>query len=424
MANKNNKARYENRLLAVLFLTFGFVFFDRLALSFLFPFMADELQLSNSHLGLLSSVLALTWAVSGALVGAWSDRSGRRKPLLIIAVLLFSLCSALSGLVGGFLSLLLFRAIMGLAEGPILPLSQSLMVEASSPHRRGLNMGLLQGSAAGLLGAVIGPPVLIGLAEAFGWRHAFVISLLPGLLIALLIWRYVQPDRPRSEPQAATARASGGQRLALLKSRNILLCTLISCVFLTWFIILIAFTPTFLVKVRAYSPAGMGTVMSCLGAAWVLWGFGVPAISDRIGRRPTLVLFSLIAACCPLALLYAPSPWLLGVLMLLTYTGLGCFTLFMATIPAETVPREVMATALGLIMGIGELVGGFVAPTVAGFAADRFGLSIVMWMSCGGALLAAVLALFLKETAPAVLARRQPRHDPLAPATSLRGNQP
>ncbi len=421
MAYKNNKASYENTLLGVLFLTFGFVFFDRLALSFLFPFMADELQLSNRHLGLLSSVLALAWAVSGALVGAWSDRRGRRKPLLIVAVLLFSLCSALSGLVTGFLSLLLFRAIMGLAEGPILPLSQSLMVEASSPHRRGLNMGLLQGSAAGLLGAVIGPPVLVALAEAYGWRHAFIISLVPGLLIALLIWRYVQPDAPSRAAPTQGPSGNGVSRLALLKSRNILLCTLISCFFLTWFIVLISFTPTFLVKVRGYSPASMGTVMSCLGGAWVLWGFGVPAISDRIGRRPTLVLFSLVSACCPLALLFAPTPWMLGVLMLLTYTGLGCFTLFMATIPAETVPREVMATALGLIMGIGELVGGFVAPTLAGFAADRFGLSIVMWMSCAGAVLAAALALLLKETAPAVLARRLAA---TAPQPSLQGERP
>ncbi|KAA5841375.1 MFS transporter [Pseudomonas chlororaphis] len=421
MAYNNNKAGYENILLGVLFLTFGFVFFDRLALSFLFPFMADELQLSNSHLGMLSSVLALAWAVSGALVGAWSDRRGKRKPLLIVAVILFSLCSALSGLVTGFLSLLLFRGIMGLAEGPILPLSQSLMVEASSPHRRGLNMGLLQGSAAGLLGAVIGPPVLIALAEAYGWRHAFIVSLIPGLLIALLIWRYVRNDAPPA-PITDNALAAPVNRLALLKSRNIVLCTLISCVFLTWFVILISFTPTFLVKVRGYSPASMGTVMSCLGGAWVLWGFGVAAISDRFGRRPTLVLFSLIAACCPIALLYANSPLLMGVLMLLTYTGLGCFTLFMATIPAETVPREVMATALGMIMGIGELVGGFVSPTIAGFAADRFGLSIVMWISCGGALLAALLALFLKETAPAVLARGR-RAEP-SPSPVLQGNQP
>lgn len=419
MAHNKKSASYENVLLCVLFLTFGFVFFDRLALSFLFPFLQKELQLSNSHLGMLSSVLALAWAASGALAGAWSDRYGRRKPLLIAAVILFSLCSALSGLVGGFLSLLLFRGIMGLAEGPILPLSQSLMVEASSPHRRGLNMGLLQGSAAGLLGAVIGPPVLVALAEHFGWRHAFIVSLLPGLLIAWLIWRYVRAEAPPVKPTTASANTSKGSRLALLKSRNILLCTLISCVFVTWFIVLISFTPIFLVNSRGFSPATMGNLMSCLGAAWVVWGFAVPAISDRIGRRPTLVVFSLLAACCPLALLYAPDATSLGVLLLLTYTGLGCFTLFMATIPAETVPRAAIATALGLIMGLGELIGGFVAPTIAGFAADQFGLSIVMWMSCGGALLAAVLSLFLRETAPAVLARRS------GLATSaLQGNQP
>ena len=316
MAHNNNSASYENVLLCVLFLTFGFVFFDRLALSFLFPFMEQELQLSNSHLGMLSSVLALAWAVSGALVGAWSDRRGQRKPLLIVAVILFSLCSALSGLVGGFLSLLLFRGIMGLAEGPILPLSQSLMVEASSPHRRGLNMGLLQGSAAGLLGAVIGPPLLVALAEALGWRHAFIVSLLPGLLIAWLIWRHVRPDPPRAQRPAPRAEDAKGKRLALLKSRNILLCTLISCVFVTWFIVLISFTPTFLVNARGFSPATMGRLMSCLGVAWVVWGFAVPAISDRIGRRPTLVAFSLLAACCPLALLYAPNATSLGLLLL------------------------------------------------------------------------------------------------------------
>ncbi|MDH4567114.1 MFS transporter [Pseudomonas sp. BN414] len=422
MAHNNSNASYENVLLGVLFLTFGFVFFDRLALSFLFPFMADELQLGNRHLGMLSSVLALAWAVSGALVGAWSDRTGVRKPLLVVAVILFSLCSALSGMVGGFLSLLLFRAVMGLAEGPILPLSQSLMVEASSPHRRGLNMGLLQGSAAGLLGAVIGPPVMIALAEAFGWRHAFIISLVPGLVIAWLIWRYVRPDDKSQKSSALPLAevADKNSRLALLKSRNIVLCTLISCVFLTWFIVLISFTPTFLVTQRGYSPASMGGIMSCLGVAWVFWGFAVAAISDRIGRRPTLVLFSLVAACCPLALLYAPTPTSLGALMLLTYTGLGCFTLFMATIPAETVSRSVIATALGMIMGIGELIGGFVSPTIAGFAADRYGLSIVMWMSCGGAVLAAFLSLFLKETAPAVLARKAGRASPTA--TQLQGN--
>ncbi|MBU9547215.1 MFS transporter [Burkholderia multivorans] len=406
---------YENRLLLILFMTFGFVFFDRLALSFLFPFMAAELRLTNAQLGMVSSALALTWALSGAATGAWSDARGTRKPLLIAAVLGFSVCSALSGFVGGFASLIAFRALMGIAEGPVLPLSQSLMIESSTPSRRGLNMGLLQGSAAGLLGAMIGPPVVIGIATAAGWREAFYVSCIPGIAIAFCIWRWVHEAPPggaidaRADACSATKDTAKGatvSRWALLKARNVLLCVLISCFFLTWFVVVISFAPTFLVSSRHFSASDMGVVMTCLGAAWVFWGFAVPAISDRIGRKPTMIVFALIAALCPLAMIHVASLWALCAFVFATYTGLGCFTLFMATIPAETVPPGAVASALGLIMGAGELIGGFVAPTVAGFAADRFGLSFAMEMSAAGALVAGLLSIGLVETAPAVLRRR------------------
>jgi len=395
---------YENRLLLILFLTFGFVFFDRLALSFLFPFMQDELDLSQTQLGMISSALALTWALSGAIAGAWSDSRAKRKALLVVSVLGFSICSALSGLVGGFISLLVFRALMGLAEGPVLPIAQSLMIQSSTPSRRGLNMGLLQGSSAGLIGAMIGPPVVIGLATHFGWRVAFYVTVIPGMLIALCIWRWVH-EHPGGAP-AADAKPAPINRWALLRKRNVLLCMLISCFFLTWFIIIISFAPTFLVKYRAFSPGDMGLVMTCLGAAWVFWGFAVPAISDRIGRKTALAIFAPIAAMCPIALIYGDSAVALGAVVFFTYTGLGCFTLFMATVPAETVPPQVLTGALGLIMGAGELVGGFVAPTAAGLAADHYGLPVTMWIAAAGALVAGLLALGLKETAPLVLQRR------------------
>jgi MFS family permease len=400
--NSQHSVKYENTLLCILFLAFGFVFFDRLAISFLFPFMQEEMNLTNTDLGLLSSVLALAWALSGAVVGAYSDRKGIRKPILLVAIILFSLCSAISGLVTTFITLLVFRLIMGLAEGPILPLSQYLMAEASSPKRRGFNMGLLQGSAAGLLGAVVAPVVLVGLAEYYGWRHAFVLSLIPGLIIAFLVWRFVKPD------DAVTSERKHIQKekvsfIELLKYRNILVCALISCAYLSWFVVLVSFTPTFLVKQRLLEPSSMATVMSCLGIAWVFWGAVVPAISDRIGRKVTIILFSLVAACCPIVLMYAQGTLLLSSLVILTYTGLGCFTLFMATIPAETVPKAQLATALGLIMGFGELVGGFAAPMLAGLAADHYGLSVIMWISFIAALAAAFFAIFLKETAPIIV---------------------
>jgi sugar phosphate permease len=62
--------RYENVLLAVLFSTFGFVFFDRLALNFLTPYFKDELGLNNAQIGLLGGIPALTWAIAGISVNS------------------------------------------------------------------------------------------------------------------------------------------------------------------------------------------------------------------------------------------------------------------------------------------------------------------------------------------------------------------
>ncbi|TWF80325.1 sugar phosphate permease [Pseudonocardia hierapolitana] len=398
--------RYENVLLAVLFATFGFVFFDRLALNFLTPYFKDELGLNNAQIGLLGGIPALTWAIAGISVGYLSDRADRRKPLLIAAILAFTVFSALSGFVGGLASLLLFRALMGAAEGAVLPLSQPLMLYSSTPHRRGLNMGLVQGSSAGLLGGVLGPIVTVWLAESFGWRTAFYATVIPGLVMAGLVLWLVRDLRMRHPATVALdgedapepgASGWGG----VLRHRNIVVCLAIAVFFLTWFLTTQTFTPLYLVEVKGFGPGDVGFVLSGIGIAWVLWGALVPGISDRIGRKPTMIGFSAVAAVSPLAIMMIDSPGLLFGALVLTYTGLGCFTLFMATIPAETVPRAVMATALGLIMGVGEVVGGFVAPALAGQLSDVFGLDAAMLVSAGAALVVTLLSLALIETAPA-----------------------
>lgn len=391
---------YENRLLLVMFVCFGFVFFDRLALSFLFPFISEELNLNNSHLGMLSSTLALMWAISGATLGHYADKKESKKLILIISVIAFTIFSALSGMVTSFITLLMFRAFMGVAEGPVLPISQSLLAAASTPKRRGLNMGLVNASAPGLIGAVIAPPVLIWIATEYGWRSAFYATIIPGLIIAVLIAVFVRNKHVHEDVADSHTDGPRPSYMSLLKNRNILLCVLISCFYISWFITLISFTPTFLMQVKGFSAETMGGIMGSLGVAWMVWGFVVSALSDRFGRKPILILFSLLATACPMVLLYVDSPTLMLPLVFLTYTGLGCFTLFMATIPAETVSAARVASALGLIMGVGELFGGFVTPTIAGFAADVYGLQIVMWIAAAGSLIATLLSFFLTETAP------------------------
>ncbi|WP_053847213.1 MFS transporter [Streptomyces sp. NRRL B-24085] len=408
--------RYENRLLLILFLAFGFVFFDRQALPFLAPYIAKDFHLSNTELGTLSGVLALTWALSGLVAGRLSDKLGRRKPILVAAVVLFSCFSAAGGLMTGFLGLLVARALMGVAEGAVLPLAQSLMVEASRENRRGLNMGLLQGSSAGLMGGIVAPLAVVWIAELHGWRTALLVTIVPGLLIAAWIAKSVREVPPGGRARIAaadvlhetTADPKPSVR-EVLGHRNIVLCMAIACCYLTWFIVIVTFTPTYLLTVKGFSPSTMSGVMTCLGVGWVLWGFLTPAVSDRVGRKPTMIAFSVSAALCPLAIVYVSDPVALGLVVVLTYTGLGCFTLFMATIPAETVPRGALATALGLVMGVGELAGGFLAPVIAGRASDVWGLQTAMFISTGGAVAVVLLSFGLRETAPRVLRRRAER---------------
>jgi MFS family permease len=195
----------------------------------------------------------------------------------------------------------------------------------------------------------------------------------------------------------------------VLRTRNILVCLVIAVFYLTWFTTTQTFTPLYLADVKGFDGGELSFTLSGIGVAWVLWGALTPALSDRIGRKPAMVGCTLLAALSPLAIIGIDSPGLLFAALVLTYTGLGCFTLFMATIPAETVPRAVMATALGLIMGVGEIVGGFFAPALAGRLSDAFGLDAAMLISSGAALVVVLLSFALKETAPAKLARRAAR---------------
>src|SRR5215471_2520476 len=114
--SKNKVFSYENGLLLLLGFTFGIVFFERNAIGPLASYIIKDLELNQAEVGMLGSGLSLAWAVSAYVIGAWSDRSGVRKPFLLASVVVFSLCSALSGVAATFMMLLLARVIMGFAE--------------------------------------------------------------------------------------------------------------------------------------------------------------------------------------------------------------------------------------------------------------------------------------------------------------------
>ena len=82
--------------------------------------------------------------------------------------------------------------------------------------------------------------------------------------------------------------------------------------------------------------------------------------------------------------------------------------MFMATVPTESVSPRQVAAAIGIVMGVGEILGGVFAPSLAGKLSDIYGLQAPLWLLLALAVLGAATALFLRETAPRVTARTAP----------------
>ncbi len=401
--------RYQVCLVALLSLNFGIVFFDRNALNFLMPFTQPELRLSNTQVGILAGALSFTWALAAFGIGYVSDRTGHRKRWLILATLAFCACSFLSGIAASFAMLLCARLLMGAAEGGIMPISQSMVAAQIPPAHRGLAMGITQNFGSNLLGSFVAPVLLVKLAAAYGWRSAFFVAGTPGLIAAILMWRWVrEPSVPPPSPSVTgklTMRAA-------LRERNVWICAVLGVLLVSYLVICWAFMPLYLTRVRGFDAATMGWLMGTLGISATIGSLAISALSDRIGRRPVMIVMPLLGVILPLgAMFFDGSAWLLAAIFFVGWGLNGVFPLFMATVPSESVPAVHTATVLGLCMGAGEVIGGVLAPLVAGVAADRAGLQAPLWMMLCLTLLGGVLAFGLRETAPRVLARRlsQPR---------------
>jgi predicted MFS family arabinose efflux permease len=398
-------AGYQIMLVVLLSIHFGIVFFDRQALNFLMPAVKPDLGLNNTEVGLLAGLFSFAWALAALAIGYVSDRTGSRKGLLIGATLVFSACSFLSGLAQTFMMMLGARLLMGIAEGGIMPISQSLIVSEVSEERRGLAQGFTQNFGSNLLGSFVAPVLLAFFVTQWGWRNAFFLAGVPGLVAALLIWWLVK------EPEAAPAEAGGGRKLSFREAfaeRNVLLSALIGVIMVSYFVVCFAFMPLYLDQVRHFDDTTRGWLMGVLGLSATVGSLAISGLSDRIGRRPLMILMPLIGVVLPLGAMYFQgSVWVLAAIFFVGWGLVGIFPLFMATIPSESVDREHSATVMGLCMGVPEVLGGAFAPAIAGFAADRSGsLTTPLWIMFGLTIVGGLLGFGIRETAPRVLARR------------------
>lgn len=403
-------ARYEWKTVTLLALGFGLVGIDRFMILPMFPVMAQALHLDYQDLGNITGILAVGWGIAALFMGNLSDRFGHRK-VIIPAIVVFSLLAGFSGFAAGVGSLMLIRACMGFAEGAYTPASIVATLDASKPSRQGLNIGIQQ-TALPLFGLGFAPILVTQLLKVIDWHWIFALVSIPGLVIAWLLHKTLRDTTvSKAALHTATHDVARHRWTDVFRYRNIPLNMLGMLCWLTTLVVLSALFPSYLVDYLHLELAQMGFILSAIGFGGTLGTLAMPALSDRVGRKPVM-LVSVIGACAGLVMLMESGRdpvYLFTSLLVTLFFTFSMICLTVGPLSAEAVPASLMSTASGIVIGTGEIFGGGAAPAIAGYVAKHVGIQYILHLALGSLVLGFVVVLALRETAPARVARQGAR---------------
>ncbi len=360
-----------NRILLLLSLSVFLNYIDRSNLSIAAPLLKDELHLSASQLGVLLS--AFFWTYAGCqLTSGWLVDRFDVKWVFAAGFFLWSLATAVTGLLHSFGALLVVRVLLGAGEAVAYP-SYSKIIAGHFPEaRRGfanamIAAGLYTGPAIGL---IAGGPLIAQL----GWRPFFMF-LGFGSLLWLVPWTVWMPSRA---PQTAARQQLSF--LTILRQRPAVgTCLGLFCSnYCLYF--LVTWLPFYLVRERHFSlremsliggavfltAAASGAVTGKLSDLWIISG-----ASPTLARKTVLGVAGLVFATFILAAVYAPRTQSIAFLLLAAVAiGGGSSNLWAVT------QRFAGVRAVGRWCGLQLFVGnlsGIVAPALTGFLVDRTG---------------------------------------------------
>jgi MFS family permease len=374
---------------------------DVMLYAFALTTIQREFGLSSAMAGALASYTLITSAFGGALAGYLADRFGRAR-VLVWSILVYSIFTGITATSRTLWELAAWRALVGLGLGAEWSAGTLLVSETWPARHRGKAIGFVQGGwAVGYsLAAVLAATIL----PRFGWRALFLTGTVPAL-VAFWVRRDVkEPDLwERSHRTASVGlRAVIAELLRPPLARRVAIVTSICSLVLFAYWGLFTWIPAYLASPPERGGAGLGIVRSM---GWVIavqvgsfLGYMTCGyISDRVGRRPAFMLFTLGAAA--LVPFYA-HPFGPAVLLalgpLIGFFGHGYFSIF-GSMLSELFPSSVRGTAQGLCYNFGRGVSAL-APIAVGALADSYGIATGLVLTSAFFAVGGLLVRLLPET--------------------------
>ncbi|SAL50390.1 major facilitator transporter [Caballeronia udeis] len=381
--------------------------------SLVIPAIIAEWGISKTQAGLVSGVTLVASALGGWICGAAADRYGRVKTLQV-TVVFFSVFTLLSAFAQNYPQFIVLKALQGFGFGGEWAAGAVLMAETIRNEHRGKAMGAVQSAwAVGWAAAVLlYATVFSFMSPDIGWRVMFGIGILPALLIIYIRRNVKEPVAP-ARTEAALTDAKARTPLLSIFAPDVIRMTLIGGLLGVGahggYSALTTWLPTYLKTERHLSVLSTGGYLAVIIAAFFFGCLAASQLLDRIGRRQTILLFSVCCVGTVVVYLFVP---LSNHAMLALGFPLGFFA---AGIPAsmgalfnELYPRGTRGTGVGFCYNFGRVVSaGF--PVMVGHLAAQYSLGFAIGVDAAFAYaIVAVSVMMLPETRGRTLSEDAP----------------
>ncbi|MFL6551585.1 MAG: spinster family MFS transporter [Povalibacter sp.] len=352
-------------------------FFDRQIVGALAEPIRIEFGLSDTALGVVNTAFVLIYALVGIPLGRLTDRWVRTR-VIAIGVAVWSLFTAASGMAMSYGSFIATRIGVGVGEASCAPAGQSLIGDLYPPERRARAMGVFMlGLPLGLFFAYLLSGVI---AERWGWRAAFLIASVPGLILALLMWLIREPVRGAFE-HAPPKNMERAPFRSLLKIRTLWWIALSGVVFHFNTYAINAFQSAFLQRFHQISLSQASAISAVsLGLAGIIGLLAGGWLGDRWHERrknARLILAAtglLLAAPCVFMALQQPKGHVLMFGTLMGLSSVLTFAYYSTVYSAiqDVVPPPLRGTAVSLYFLAMYVLGGAFGTTAMGALSDYF----------------------------------------------------
>jgi len=343
-----------------------------------------DLNLTDTETSIPLTSFLIVYIITSPIFGHLSDHGVSRKILISSGIVIWSICTAGAFFAKNFTSFLILRSLVGIGEAAYATITPALLADFYSPPKR--NKALTIFYTAIPVGAALG--FLLGgeIGQAIGWRYAFLICGLPGILIALLILFIHEPERGVYDSKDKKEPApSWIYTIKYLARNKNYLNAVIGYIFVTFAAGGIAdWIPTFLTRVDGVS---VGTAGTLVGGVTVIGGIGGTLLGGYLGdffkgkvRQPYLFLswITVIPAAIGGSLILIIYNWIGATLILLfAQIALWCYNGPINTVIVSSVEPKLRTRAQGACILAIHALGDAISPVIIGAISDRTGSLVI-----------------------------------------------